>query len=260
VDFAPISVFLWGCSPKLPEVYVDGIIITGHRLFGLPPAEPTYVCNWDLSIGAVLGEFTHPFLQTSLFVLKNFIFGVLDLENALPVPTTAIVHDVTFVRLNIASVKLWLYTSESRVLGLSTQQIKLVLNDLADMIHSERITLTVPGFNICFIDLEDRISCRTKGYLDTNINVVVFGRKKDALGLRRSQQNHIRDSDQRTERTDFLLANDDNESRTNSMNYKPPAMALPNLPPPLHSKYFKCSYDSIMLTVPRSYRFGIRTT
>lgn len=32
------------------QLFVDGLNIAGNRLFGLPPTEPTYICNWDLSL------------------------------------------------------------------------------------------------------------------------------------------------------------------------------------------------------------------
>ncbi|KAF8249912.1 hypothetical protein K440DRAFT_581558 [Wilcoxina mikolae CBS 423.85] len=236
VDLAPISAFLSGWYSKLPEVFVDGITIFGHRLFGLPPAEPTYVCNWDLSVGAIAGECSFDFLQTSIFAMKAFGFSIRDIENALPLLVETIIHDVTFIRLSIASIRLWLHTNGSSVFRLAANEVSFILNDLADEVHSERITLKIPGLNITVMDLQRQDSWSTKGYLETEVNVTMLNRTHRASNSRRLQQKHIRDSDRRTGRATFLLSNDERESRGSSISNepKPASMALPELPFPLH--------------------------
>jgi len=240
VDLAPISAFLSDSCSNLPEVFVDGVTIFGHRLFGLPPEEPTYVCNWDLSVGAIAGECSFEFLQTSVFALKAFGFSIQDIENVLPLPVETLVHDVTFVRLSIASIRLWLHTNGSSVFRLATNKICFILNDLADDIHSERITLKIPGLNITVMDLQRQNAWSTKGYLETEVNVAMLNRTYRASNSRRLQQKHIRDSDRRTERAKFLLSNGENESRGSNIidGPKPASMALPGLPIPLHGLFF----------------------
>jgi hypothetical protein len=239
VDLAPISAFLGGSTSPLPEVFIDGITIFGHRLFGLPPAEPTYVCNWDLTVGDVAGEFSLEFLQTAIFAIDSFAFGFKDVENALPGLAAIIIHDVTFMRLKVGSIRLWLEMHSSSVFRLAANEVSFVLNDLADEVHSDRITLKIPGLNVACMDHRRRDEWCTKGYLGTDIDVTVFGRKNNASVARRLQQRHIRESDNRTGRANFLLANDDLESRSSSLleDLKPASMALPGLPPPRYGMY-----------------------
>ena len=45
------------------QLFVDGVEIFGNRLFGLPPTEPTYLCNWDFTVGSVRGETSAGFLM-----------------------------------------------------------------------------------------------------------------------------------------------------------------------------------------------------
>ena len=45
------------------ELFIDGLAVYGHRVFGLPPTEPTYVCNWDFTVGAITGECSTDFLS-----------------------------------------------------------------------------------------------------------------------------------------------------------------------------------------------------
>ncbi|KAA8910540.1 hypothetical protein FN846DRAFT_938964 [Sphaerosporella brunnea] len=245
VDVAPISVFLGGSNSPLPEMFVDGLTIFGHRLFGLPPAEPTYVCNWDLNVGDVTGEASPEFLQTAIFAIDSFVFSFKDVENALPGLALAIIHDVTFVRLNVGSIRLWLEMHSSSVFRLAADEVSFVLNDLADEIHSDRITLKIPGLNVACMDRQRRDGWNTKGYLGTNVDVTVLGRKNNASVLRRLQQKHVRDSDYRTGRANFLLANEDYESTGSSIHrdLKSASMALPALPSPRYDAVGS-AYDS----------------
>ena len=234
MDLAPISAFLGGSSSKLPEIFVDGVTIFGHRLFGLPPLEPTYVCNWDLSVGAVAGECSLDFLQTFIFGVKAFAFSVRDVENALPLSVESIVHDVTFVRLAVVDIRLWLHTDGSSVFRLATNEVSFVLNDLADNVHSERISLKIPGLNISVMDHQSQGAWRTRGYLETELSVTMLNRKHHATNARLLQQKHIRDSDHRTGRAAFLLS-DENGSSDGRVRTKPATIASPGLPLPLCS-------------------------
>ncbi|KAI5781462.1 hypothetical protein EDC01DRAFT_665825 [Geopyxis carbonaria] len=235
IDLSPISALLGNSLSAIPEIFINGVTLYGHRLFGLPPTEPTYVCNWDIDVGSVSGECSLEFLQTSLFALKALVFSFGDVENALPVPTTAAIHDVTFLRLNVSGVKLWLHMADDAVLRVATDAISVVLNDLADETHSERVTLKIPGLNLICMNPLMQSSQATTAYLETEVNVTLLERKKDALVYRRLQQKHIRESDYRTGRAKFLLTDDDdNESRNhNSAEEGPPpaSMSLPALPP-----------------------------
>lgn len=234
MDLAPISAFLGGSYSKLPEIFVDGLTIFGHRLFGLPPLEPTYVCNWDLSVGSVAGECSLAFLQTLIFGVKAFAFSVRDVENALPLSVESIIHDVTFVRLAVADVRLWLHTDGPTVFRLATDGVSFVLNDLADNIHSERISLRIPGLNVSVMDLQSQGAWRTRAYLETELSVTMLNRKHHATNARLLQQKHIRDSDHRTGRAAFLLS-DEGGARDGSIRAKPAAIASPGLPLPLYS-------------------------
>lgn len=173
-----------------------------------------------------------------MFSLKAFIFSFKDTENALPLLSEPIIHDVTFIRLNVGAIRLWLHMQDSNVFRLCADEISFVLNDLADEIHSERIIIKIPGLNMACMDLEKHGAPATKGYLDTEVSVAVLTKKIFAASDRQLQQKHIRESDHRTGRANFLLADEENDSISSSSTDEPiPAsMALPGLPPPLYGK------------------------
>ncbi len=86
------------------QLFIDGIHIYGSRLFGLPPTEPTYLCNWDINVGAITGERTVDFLTALKTGGSAFGFTFDDDENALVTFSSVIFYDVTFLRAFVESV------------------------------------------------------------------------------------------------------------------------------------------------------------
>ncbi|CAZ86039.1 unnamed protein product [Tuber melanosporum] len=244
LDLSPISASLTSSS-HTSQLFVDGLTIYGHRLFGLPPTEPTYICNWDIGVGSVAGECTTEFLHTTLSALKAFIFAFEDIENALPIPlrNIVIIHDVSFVRLNVKAMQIWLHLDDDPLaFRITSGEISLILNDLADEKNSERISLSLPDLTMACVDIrQDAGEAETRGYLETSLKMTAFGRKKEFSKHRSSQMKHVRESDYRTGRANFL-SRDDFEgigSRRSSlynedMDQTEPTLPLPGLPTPIH--------------------------
>ncbi|PWW75090.1 hypothetical protein C7212DRAFT_297830 [Tuber magnatum] len=260
LDLSPISASVTS-SPHTSQLFVDGLTIYGHRLFGLPPTEPTYICNWDINVGSVVGECTTEFLHTTVSALKAFIFAFEDIENALPVPPghIVVIHDVTFVRLNVRAMQIWLHLDNSQLaFRITSGEIAFVLNDLADEKHSERISLSLPDLSMACIDVrQDTGEAETRGYLDTSLKMTIFERKKEFSKHRSSQMKHVRESDYRTGRANFLLRDDFEGigSRGSSlynedMDQTEPTLPLPGLPTPIHGMVrdsLVCSFRKIHL-------------
>ncbi|CAM1511249.1 Fc.00g087620.m01.CDS01 [Cosmosporella sp. VM-42] len=201
-----------GMSSSNTQLFVDGLRIFGHRLFGLPPTEPTYLCNWDVSVGAVSGECTTDFLVVLIQGGQAFAFAFDDVENAL-VPYSSIVqYDVTFARVNVHSVRLWLHVEEAAFL-LSTESIDVELNDWARSHYSKRANIRVPNIQVSCVNAETAARQKsryqhpveTEAYLQTAIHLAVIGRKYQFTEERRLQQELVHREDQRTHRTEFLL-------------------------------------------------------
>lgn len=245
INLSPISASL-SSTPDNPQVFIDGVTIYGHRLFGLPPTEPTYICNWDLGIGSVNGECTPNFLPTAICALQAFVFGFEDKENALPVPDVLIIHDVTFIRLSIKAIKLWLRLDGPSAIRVTSGEILLIVNDLADERHSERISLSMPDLTMACVDVTSggEHSMETHGYLGTSLKVTVFERKKDFSRARKLQMKHLRESDFRTGRARFLIREDfeTDGSQVSSvynqdLDPEPASIPLPGLPEPIYGMF-----------------------
>lgn len=192
-----------------------------------------------------MGECTAEFFHTTVSALRAFVFAFEDIENALPVPLghVAVIHDVTFVRLNVKAMRIWLHLDDGPLaFRITSGELAFVLNDLASEKHSEWMSLSLPDLTMACVDVrQDAGEAETRGYLETSLKMTIFGRKKEFSKNRSSQMMHVRDSDYRTGRANFLLSDDfeDAGSRGSSlynedMDQTEPTLPLPGLPTPIH--------------------------
>lgn len=225
------------------QLFIEDISVHGHRLFGLPPTEPTYVCNWDFDVGRVVGECSPEFLGHTTAALRNLDFTFDDEENSLPPLYSLVLNDVTFLRARVASVHLSLLVDRTAVI-LGFGRLDLQFNDWSRLRFSKRLSLTVPNVNISAVDrnsaarlLQKRSSSIiTHGLFQTYISLSMLRRKARLHEERRLQQDHIEIHDQRTHRTPWLLL--DSEDASAALKWKgpkinPPAMILPFMPKPI---------------------------
>jgi hypothetical protein len=221
------------------QLFIDGVNVTGNRLFGLPPTEPTYLCNWDFAVGSVTGECTTEFFGRLASGARAFVFSFDDDENALPPLFEAVLHDITFLRAYVDSVRVWLHVDEAAFL-LSTSTISVNFKDWAGSHYSKKLNLQVPNLCLACVDAESasRHRSRTQHPVETHAimqTTLSFGMIQRKLGFeadRQLQQEHVKRHDQRTHRTDFLLHQ---ELLDDSMlvPVDPPAMCVPPVPLPV---------------------------
>ncbi|KAI1753946.1 hypothetical protein F4782DRAFT_58134 [Xylaria castorea] len=221
------------------QLFIDGLTVYGHRLFGLPPSEPTYLCNWDLNIGPITGECSAGFLTALVQGGKSFGFSFDDDENALISP--AVVYDVTFLRVHVESVHVWLHVEESAFL-CSSGLVQVHYNDWARTHYSTRADISIPRLEFSCVQSESvarhdsrlRSHAEANVFFQTNFHFALVGRKFDFANVRQLQQDLIRRHDQRTHRTGFLLVPDLlNNFQPDSV--EPVAQSVPIVPQPASS-------------------------
>ncbi|KAG9235805.1 hypothetical protein BJ875DRAFT_494731 [Amylocarpus encephaloides] len=221
------------------QLFVDGVNITGNRLFGLPPTEPTYICNWDFAVGIVTGECTTEFLSRLASGIRALAFSFDDDENSRPSIFEVDIHDVTFLRAAIESIRIWIHVEDAAFL-FSTAEISVNFNDWAGSHYSKKLNARVPELRIACVDAESASRHRsraqqpveTHAYFHTTLSVAMIERKLGFEKDRQLQQEHIKHHDQRTHRAAFLLHPrllDDSML----INVEPPAMCFPIMPPPI---------------------------
>lgn len=219
LDLSPLSLSLGSLeggleSPNMAssntQLFIDGIRVFGHRLFGLPPTEPTYLCNWDVSVGALQGECTGEFVHALAKSGSAFGFMFDDVENALVPYSSLVFDDITFIALEVQSIKLWLHVDEGAFL-LSSDTITVNSNDWARSHYSKRANVNIPNLQLSCVNTESAIRHKsrhpvdTEAFLKSDIHISMIGRKFHFSEARSLQQELVRREDQRTHRTPFLL-------------------------------------------------------
>ncbi|KAJ5093611.1 hypothetical protein N7456_009472 [Penicillium angulare] len=229
------------------QLFLDGVSIYGHRLFGLPPAEPTYVCNWDFDIGKILGECSPDFLTCLASSLKSFDFTFDNEENTLHTLFPPVLHDVTFLRANISSINVAVLLDETAII-LSSSPITVNFNDWATSKFSKRMSLLIPDLTFAAVDRQLATNAlRTPkkivdplGIFQLTVGLKMAIRKNDIAESRRLQQEHIRIHDQRTHRAQWLLFDWEEiapvSSLTKEGEFAIPTMAIPSMPEPIHRR------------------------
>lgn len=226
--------------------YVDGIGVHGHRLFGSPPSEPTYVCNWDFDIGKVSGEWSTDFIRVFLQAIRSFAFTFDDDENALPQSHMPVIYDVTFLRAKLETVNLWFMLQETAML-FGAEQIDITFNNWAGKSFSERLCLEVLDIRLAAVD--QKIAMRhkdlqcppvpTHGFFQMSLSLKMVERKREFAQKRELQQQHVHFHDQQTHRAGWLLHNPSQtiqhpgQTRLNS-----PNMPVPHMPAPLRRQNY----------------------
>ncbi|KAL8849931.1 MAG: hypothetical protein Q9221_005110 [Calogaya cf. arnoldii] len=225
------------------QVFIDGVSIRGHRLFGLPPSEPTYVCNWDFDVGAVTGECSIPFFKDLSSALRCFSYTFDDAENALPPLFPPEIHDVTMLRARLQHVHIWLQIDDAAV-SLSTKPCNIEYNDLAGSLFSERLHVYFPSIAVALVS-DSNVATDRNGqtaqlqpcaFLESGLELSMLHRREGFLIDRRLQQQHIIVHDSRTVRTPWLIqAQGKNQPLETNRQPKVavPAMPYPAMPEPL---------------------------
>ena len=232
------------------QLYIDGLEVTGHRLFGLPPSEPTYVCNWDFDVGQISGECSLDFLRMFLLAVQCFALSFDDQENALPPIIKAAIYDITFLRARVHSVLVALRIEDAAVI-LGTKAIKVDFNDWAGSLFSDRLYALIPELTLAITDSdrpherehnEDSIT-KTHAYMRTSIEINQVSRKPDFIHNRQLQQGHVTLHDSRTHRVPWLIPQSPETPLIPPANTKlrPPAMPFPLMPTPVSRPRYRSS-------------------
>ncbi|KAF4215589.1 hypothetical protein CNMCM8980_010574 [Aspergillus fumigatiaffinis] len=226
------------------QLFIDGTFIHGHRLFGLPPSEPTYVCNWDFEVGQILGECSAEFLGCLAAALQSFDQSFDNEENALPPLVPIALHDVTFLRAKIQPIHISVWSDQAALI-LSSGLITTKFNDWVNASFSKRMSLLVPDISIAAVNCRDidlKGSSSPAGVsplalFQTTIKLRMAQRRADIDENRKLQQEHIGVHDQRTQRTPWLMFDwedlDPSSFRAPNNQLAPPTIAIPSMPEPI---------------------------
>ena len=239
------------------QLFVNSAGIFGHRMFGAPPTEPTYVCNWDIDVGEITGECSTLFLQTLINSIVAFAHTLDDDENALPEFQKSTLHDVTFLRVNMAALRLWFTTSGTAFL-LELSESDLSFGDLTGTDFAKTLRAHVPQILVAAVDRisatrnhsRPSSSVRTFARLETSLTIGSLDKTSNLSETRTLQQQHIRYHDQRTHRAQWLLETQNrypSNHKPRDWAREPPAMPAPMMPEPISESYSELTHGRSLL-------------
>lgn len=199
---------------KKPNLTIVGLSIHGHRMFGLPPVEPTYYCKWDIATGDIVIDSSGSFLKGLIASVGGLAVGYTDLENELVVHIPTL-YDVTFLSFSCPKIHIGLHHESmgsdfelpidaDSTLNIDISSILFTFNDLANDRYTSKLSLIIPKIEVKLLKkIEEGFKVLMFFQFELNLNNI--SQKRKFLEHRRLQQNHIRTNDAPFHRCPFLL-------------------------------------------------------
>ncbi|KAM3161011.1 Protein CSF1 [Lachancea thermotolerans] len=220
--------------------------IHAHRMFGLPPAEETYFCKWDFSLGTLDLSSDLPFTLGFINAWKKLGFGFRDYENIMNYKVAPIL-DMTSVTLAIDAIVFCTdKIKDETAIQLNAQDISAKFADLENSLYSSRVDLDVANLTASIIDKNK--SNKAIASFMTSIKISNFCQLQDLLAHSQQQKVHIASNDAPFHRCPFLIP----LTLQNSSDYKglfgciPPGVSIPSLAVPLQTENVKAVFQGYL--------------
>lgn len=227
------------------DLFVNGLAIHGHRMFGLPPDELKYFCKWDLSPGEVNFCGSAGALQGLLSSLIKLGFGYKNLENNLLFDEPEI-HDVTSVSLVLPKVCLKLEDADiDSAVILELSKISFTFIDVPNPRYTAKVSAIVENI---LLNVQDKSTEKIQFEAQTSLKFSNFVQSRNFAGERAKQEEHLSQHDGPFHRAPFFLDESHRGSDYNglygSIN---PTFSLPDAAPPITSDTLDMIFEDIGL-------------
>lgn len=253
VDFSPMTVAhsttvesneKSHTSTSRTEIFIESAALCGHRVFGLAPLEPTYLCIWDVDLGDVSGECSSNFVEIFSRSIQCLAFSIDDDENNMRQETPLIIPDMTYLRVKTSAVKLWVHV-EADALLINLAPITLDFNDRATEQHSMCVKAFAPEVMVSCVNANSASRHRTRSgehdpvethaCLRTSVSITMLQRQVGFAAALQKQQDHLLRQDIRTRRVPFLLLGLHAMASSHVLprTHDAPALLYPSIPEPL---------------------------
>lgn len=223
------------------EGYLSNITIHGHRMYGLPPSEPTYFCKWDFDLGEFIINSGINFLKGFITSFQKIGFGFSDLENVL-LYEADVVDDMTSLTINIKQILIAVREPESKTkLSIKIDGFNFGRIDFENKKYSTRFDMRIPNIHISLVGADENKNEISYFEFETQVNFSNFCKSCNLNHHREIQIDYITKNDAPFRRCPFLLP----EDKQNSHIYKTlqgsivPSSSLPPLPIPIVEQTIK---------------------
>lgn len=209
------------------------LTIHGHRMYGLPPIEPTYFCQWGIDLDGLTINSDAEFAKGFFTLFAGIGFGYTNLENTLlyDVETP---DDMTSVTVRVRDMNVVVENDSSRAV-VDVPNLTFTSIDFENERYSQRIDLKVPSLSILLLTSEDDSEPIRLMDLTTKVYLTDFIQKRDFAKHRSKQRDYITLNDSPFYRCSFLLPCYLQESPLykSLLGSISPSSSLPPLPMPL---------------------------
>lgn len=184
---------------------LETLTIHGHRMYGLPPTEPTYFCQWGIDIDGLNINSSAEFVKGFFTSFGNIGFGYCNVENVLlyDVETPDDMTSVT-VRSRDLIIEINDESSKCRAV-LEIPNFIFTSIDFENEKYSQRLDVNIPIFRAKAHVIEEQGGEIVLFELTTKIKATNFIRNKNFVSHRRKQQDYITLNDSPFNRCPFLL-------------------------------------------------------
>ncbi|CAI5760005.1 unnamed protein product [Candida verbasci] len=242
VDFSPISGVLVenysnGLSVSeyvksyvgVPDMLVDGFSAHSHRMFGIPPSELTFWCNWSFYCGDWIIDSNPKFMKGIVSGINNFGIGFSDQENALDVAFPPSFDAANF-SFQCSKFLINLRPTPSTNIEIILSDLVVGFNDMPNLRFSNKVSISIPEISVKVIE-DDKISA----FLTTSLIFSNICQKKGMVERREKMELHVRDSDAPFHRAPFVMLDEYRDDFYNNMRgCFLTSLTLPEVPYPLN--------------------------
>ncbi|CAI5206341.1 ANM_HP_G0018910.mRNA.1.CDS.1 [Saccharomyces cerevisiae] len=213
---------------------LSDLTIHGHRMYGLPPTEPTYFCQWDINLGDLCIDSDIEFIKGFFNSFYKIGFGYNDLENILLYDTETI-NDMTSLTVRVEKIRIGLKDPVMKSQSvISAESILFTLIDFENEKYSQRIDVKIPKLTISLnCVMGDGVDTSFLKF-ETKLRFTNFEQYKDIDKKRSEQRRYITIHDSPYHRCPFLLPlfYQDSDTYQNLYGAIAPSSSIPTLPLP----------------------------
>ncbi|QLQ82433.1 hypothetical protein HG537_0H01950 [Torulaspora globosa] len=211
------------------------LTIHGHRMYGLPPKEPTYFCQWGIDIDNLAIRSDAEFAKGFFTLFSGIAFGYSNLENTLLYDVEA-PDDMTSVTVRARNLNFAIEEKRSKIrTAIIIPSVTFTAIDFENERYSQRIDLKIPKLSISLVTIIENDETESMFELTSKLCFTTFIQRRDFTEHRDKQRNYIALNDSPFYRCSFLLPCYIQESPLyrELLGSISPSSSLPPLPLPL---------------------------
>lgn len=244
-----------GTKDFKPDIYIDQLSLHGLRIFGLPPAEPTYFCRWTFETDGIVIDSEPTIIGALGNAVHSFSTGHSDLENSLGVHVDPVMDILNLnFKTPFINIKLNSPKKSSSSFGYYTFELDLI--NLSLSVSDQPTTQYNSVTEVIIEEIKSRMILDDKQIfeLTTNLKFTNLCQKKNAFHRMLQQSLHLHDNDGSFHRTPWLIPEFQRDRMYRAQYGKiDNSIYLPRVPIPLNSQTAELFINSLPKHVKQKF-------